>query len=356
MCGIFGYLATGEIKDNKGLFNLISALAKRSEVRGTDATGFSAFYGKDRGARLSPYLTDKMPLKASQFINLSANFNRMQSNMPSSLIGHTRASTGSANIINNNNHPFYGKKFDLAHNGSITNWQEKAKTHSLDCKSFTDSEVYLRFLEKNGLNEKDNDDFANLFASMDEKIGTNYALSLLNKYTGDVWLLRNEKPTVLFYTDLFGDTVYVWASTESIIRDAVEDNKVQFYKNFHGIEKSGTDTKKHYAYKLSILPDKIGNEEHNCVYYKIPIVEPKHTVHYSGNSSTIKSYEMVYSTYNSKTFTFCSYAQGRPPIDGMTREQYDELDDISEKINSLLGNDCYDTQIYGSAAWCLGGI
>lgn len=358
MCGIFGYLAVGEINDNKKLFSFLSALARKSEIRGSDATGFSAFYKRKDASKLLPgYVTDKLPLKASQFINMSANFNRLAMAMPSSFIGHTRASTGSANIINNNNHPFYGKKWDLVHNGSVINWQEKAKNFELDCRSFTDSETYLRFLEKNGIDSKPSDEMPALFGSMDDKIGQNYALSLLNKHNGDVWLLRNEKPTVLFHTTLFGDMVYVWASTESIIREAAESEKIVFSKEFRQVEKSGTETKKHHAYKLSLetTVDELHRPNH-CIYYEIPIVNKETKVYKQQTSHPVTYHEMVYSSYNFQTKCFVSYASNRPPIDGMTREQFDVLDDISEKINSLLGNDCYDTQIYGSAAWLCGGI
>jgi glucosamine 6-phosphate synthetase-like amidotransferase/phosphosugar isomerase protein len=148
MCGIFGY--TGIIKPEyrKPVYKLLKNLAIASEARGRDSTGFAARYPpiEDGPPRI---VADKIPMRASAYVNASPKFLDLQKNMPSSFIGHTRLGTGSTRHINNNNHPFFGSTYHMVHNGVIPSWKSIAKEYKLFMQSETDSEVILRLIEKN---------------------------------------------------------------------------------------------------------------------------------------------------------------------------------------------------------------
>ena len=143
MCGILGY--AGNIRKDKCAlaFKFLQELYSESEIRGQDSTGFSCkFYGIKR------VISDKMPYRASTFCMASHKFRKLKRKMPQLFIGHTRFGTGSSPIINNNNHPFHGKYYDMVHNGVVHSWRDIQKKNELSMDSETDSEVILRFIEK----------------------------------------------------------------------------------------------------------------------------------------------------------------------------------------------------------------
>ena len=125
MCGIFGY--AGNIhKDNyEPAFKLLKQLGRESEIRGADSTGFSCkFHDANK------IVTDKMPYRASIFDSTSHKFKKLRTKMPEFFIGHTRLGTGSSPIINNNNHPFYGKHYHMIHNGVVPSWKNIQKENN----------------------------------------------------------------------------------------------------------------------------------------------------------------------------------------------------------------------------------
>jgi predicted glutamine amidotransferase len=211
MCGIFGY--TGHIRKNRTeFFSLLGAIAAASEVRGTDSTGFAARL-KD-----GTLVCDKMPVPASTFRWLSGKFLSLQSRIPRAFIGHTRYGTGSSPLINNNNHPFWGNKFHMVHNGTIPSWRDTVNQNSLDMASETDSEVILRCFEKQLADGKDE---RGAIEWVLNNIWGNMAVALLKHDENSIWLFRNENPLWVFsLPDQFGGHTNIFCSTEEIFKFA----------------------------------------------------------------------------------------------------------------------------------------
>ncbi len=216
MCGIFGY--AGKISGDKSFLahKLLSRIAFYSEVRGIDSTGFSCKY------QGGPVITDKMPYRAGIFVRASHKFKRLRRKMPEFFIGHTRLGTGSTPLINNNNHPFYGSYYHMIHNGVVPSWRDVQKKQELSMTSETDSEVILRFLEKERFNKKRTKDAVeNLLGN----VWGNMAVALLEIDEPKVWLFRNENPISVYSIPkkIFGDDVYFFASLDSIFNNAWKD-------------------------------------------------------------------------------------------------------------------------------------
>lgn len=207
MCGIFGY--AGNSNKDELLHKFISVLAAESEERGVDSTGFSARF--DSGY----IVTDKMPFRASIFTEMSHKFARMVNKMPSTFIGHTRLGTGSSPIVNNNNHPFIGKDYDMVHNGVIPSWRDIAKEHKLDMTSETDSEVILRLFEQKHSKTKRIDTTIEWLL---ETVWGNMAVALLEKKRPLIWLFRNENPIHVFIINesVFGGPIHIFCSNKQI--------------------------------------------------------------------------------------------------------------------------------------------
>lgn len=139
--------------------------------------------------------------------------------MPELFIGHTRLGTGSSPVINNNNHPFYGRLFHMVHNGVIPSWRDIQKENQLSMNSETDSEVILRVIEKHMLSGK------NIINSVEETLDNvwgNMAVALLDKNNPIIWLFRNDNPINVFYVPrkVFGEDVYFFASLKDIFDNA----------------------------------------------------------------------------------------------------------------------------------------
>lgn len=263
MCGIFGY--AGNIsKDKYGLaFEFLKELAKESEIRGVDSTGFSC---KFRDTNI--VVTDKLPFRASIFTNASHKFRKLRRKMPDFFIGHTRLGTGSSPIINNNNHPFISKHYHMIHNGIVPSWKNVQKKHELSMKSETDSEVIIRMLEKS---REDGDNTRDSVKHVLNKVWGNMAVALLDLDSPYIWLFRNENPIFVFQVPpkVFGDDVFFFASLSTIFNDA--------WKTIFG-NKSDKDNvepiylKANKLYSISPVRKLLNNQDwHKFVLYNIDV-------------------------------------------------------------------------------------
>lgn len=227
MCGIWGY--AGNIGQDETVLahNFLINLAIASEARGTDSTGFAARY--DSGH----IIVDKMPYKASIYSHMSPRFTLLRRKMPSTLIGHTRLGSGSSPLINNNNHPFLGKKFHLVHNGVIPSWRDLKASHQVQLESETDSEIIIRCIEKKMEEQKSLQESVEWLL---DNIWGNMACALLDLNTSDIFLFRNENPIYVFQVppNIFGpESVIFFASTEEIFDTAWKATfKGKAYKKF----------------------------------------------------------------------------------------------------------------------------
>ena len=212
MCGIFGYAGYIHKQKQETAWRFLRNLARESEVRGADSTGFSCRYSD------STFVSDKIPLRASSFVLGSSRFKKLKYDMPQTFIGHTRLGTGSSPQINNNNHPFFGNYFNMVHNGVIPSWRSIQKTHNLSMTSETDSEVALRLIE----NHYKDKSIQNSVEWLLENVWGNMAIALLDKRAPNIWLFRNENPIHVFKIPkrIFGDTVHFFCSLDSIFAEA----------------------------------------------------------------------------------------------------------------------------------------
>jgi len=200
MCALFGLLDFDRVLSTKKKNRILAVLSQECEVRGTDATGIAY----NAGGQLRIY---KRPVPAHQ----------LRINVPSGVkfvMGHTRMTTQGSAQKNYNNHPFMGtydgKKFALAHNGTL--WNDKKlkkvlpKTHIQ-----TDSYVAAQLLEQAGTL-----DFFSL-KDMAEAVEGSFTFTVLDS-DDNLYVVKGDNPLTIFD---YGSFV-VYASTGTILEQAIK--------------------------------------------------------------------------------------------------------------------------------------
>lgn len=142
ICGIAGFIGTS--KHPNITYQLATRLFERSEVRGSDASGFWGCQPGDTGA----VVYHKEPRRSTQFVHSDA-WKRLKTMDLNILILHTRQSSqgvGDAST-NRNNHPFTStdRSIGLVHNGRILEYSTLKKRY--ETRSDCDSEILLRLFE-----------------------------------------------------------------------------------------------------------------------------------------------------------------------------------------------------------------
>ncbi len=212
MCALFGWLDVKGIVPHKVLKKLTQELANASEERGTDAAGIS--YVKNN--KVTIY---KRPKPAHKLKFTFPEDTR-------AVMGHTSLTTQGNQKYNWNNHPFHGKagkEFAFAHNGVLYNDSQLRKEKKLPPTFIeTDSYVAVQLIEKQGtLN------FESL-KSMAEDVQGNFTFTLLDE-ENTLYFVKGSSPMHLIYFEMFG--LYVYASTESIMRKALKATGLHKYKS-----------------------------------------------------------------------------------------------------------------------------
>ena len=151
MCGLTGILLSDQARSSRELqvvAELFTELLVGSEHRGPYATGV---------ALINPsgdYYVSKNPVSASQFVT-SRDYRLVidkLGNDTTLLMGHTRWPTRGSHLNNENNHPLVsGGKSPciMTHNGHVTNHLVLSQIMKLKREAEVDSEVILRFAERN---------------------------------------------------------------------------------------------------------------------------------------------------------------------------------------------------------------
>lgn len=202
MCCLFGLIDYRGTLSAKQKTRLIRALSVAAEARGTDATGIA--YNTEHGLQIY-----KRPLPA----------HRLRLNIPGSarvIMGHTRMATQGRAKKNENNHPFRGRvageQFALAHNGVLYNdYQLRRTMHLPATKIETDSFIAVQLLEQ----EKSLD-----LRSMVEQVEGSFTFTVLTA-RDDIHFVKGDNPLCLVHFP--GAGVYVYASTEEILKTALYD-------------------------------------------------------------------------------------------------------------------------------------
>lgn len=211
MCGICGAMGPSINQD------FFKKLLIGSKIRGTDATGFYASYCDDRDS----YIV-KNNVDADVFFEKDASIISERLAGAKILIGHTRAATiGSCND-NNNNHPLYGNRYVLVHNGSVST-TDSIKDYKYLGK--VDSEKALAMIETHGLEGL-------------RKIHGSASLVWSARGDNKVFFWRHTNPMCIGRIN--GDPNFYWASTRAILSDAIP-----------GIGSLETDADRIYELKFS---------------------------------------------------------------------------------------------------------
>lgn len=237
LCGIFGFI--GKSKHPKVTYDLLQSLFLKTEIRGTDATGFYALEPGD-GA----IILDKEPVKSSEYIKRDIWTKTFAENCDVDLfIGHCRQTSlgGGPEKINKNNHPHWSddRKVAMTHNGKIPEFG--ALKSRYDVESECDSEILLRMFESAQIIARDKEEelkkeFPTLTPFLAQRLlglkeifsRVNYgAMAVAIAERGDdnqryLWLFRDdERPLhVVDMRETLGQIFY--CSTDSIWRNALE--------------------------------------------------------------------------------------------------------------------------------------
>lgn len=228
MCGIVGYISSQPYTPDEWttIERILVRLLVAAERRGTDATGVAYLYNHE-------LFYDKQPVPANVYIKQRwpALQERFATRRPTVCVGHTRAKTVGAASDNLNNHPIVSKALGLAmvHNGCFGNYEALFAAQRLRREGAVDSEVLLRLVEADLLDEtrKQRINVATAVVNAYRQvsgsaatafIGVDYPRSLVLARDGaPLWLgLRDDLHTIFF------------ASTEGILRDAMGQRTTKY--------------------------------------------------------------------------------------------------------------------------------
>lgn len=252
LCGIFGFI--GRSKNPKVTYELLHNLFLKTEVRGTDATGFYATHPGD-----SSIIFDKEPVKSSEYIKKEVWTKVFEKNSDVDLfIGHCRQTSvgGGPERVNKNNHPHWShdRRVAITHNGKIPEFT--ALKSRYDIESECDSEILLRMFESAQIIAKDKEEelkkeFPTLTPFLAERLTglkeifsrVNYgAMAVAIAERGDdnqryLWLFRDDdRPLhVVDMRETLGQIFY--CSTAEIWRNALDATPILKKEN----NKEGVD-------------------------------------------------------------------------------------------------------------------
>ena len=148
MCGIIGMI--GNTKENRWneTHRILTHLFLSAETRGRDATGFVAQPDPLKGWGDGRIVTDKEPIRSSQFVDENPAWRGLKHRRCSMVLGHVRWATHGDPADPQNNHPHISGHLALVHNGILTSHRDLADKFCLRLKSDCDSEVLLRIIER----------------------------------------------------------------------------------------------------------------------------------------------------------------------------------------------------------------
>mgnify|MGYP000846603168 FL=1 len=213
MCCLFGLIDYGHSLTGRQKNHMLSVLASACEVRGTDATGIAY----NVGGTLRIY---KRPVPAHRLRFRVPDMARV-------ILGHTRMTTQGSAKRNYNNHPFLGVAgkdvFALAHNGMLHNDLTLRKgLHLPKTKIQTDSYIAVQLIEqKKALN------FGSL-KYMAEQVEGSFTFTVLDR-RDLLYIVKGDNPLCLLHFPSLG--LYLYASTEEILRRAISQMDLDAYKS-----------------------------------------------------------------------------------------------------------------------------
>ena len=203
MCCLFGVIDHGRKLTGRQRGQLIRALARESEARGTDAAGIAY----NSAGQLCIYKRPGPAHKLNFFVPEDARV----------IMGHSRMTTQGKAKYNKNNHPFSGKvpgtRFALAHNGVLYNDHIlRAEKHLPHTGIQTDSYVAVQLIEQQRALTPDS------LKYMAESVEGSFVFTVLDD-KDTLTFVKGDNPLCLLHFP--GPDLYVYASTEEILRKAL---------------------------------------------------------------------------------------------------------------------------------------
>lgn len=209
MCGIFGFVSN-EIYNPGEFWRFADRLFYHTERRGHQASGFAATAD---GA----FVTDKRALSAEYFTKISKPWRNLRYSKKVALIGHTRAATSGSPDKNENNHPFHGPRYSVAHNGGVGAHRRVAEALGYRLRTECDSELLLHLVEDG---KTIDDGVIRAYNEVDRLSWM--AVCILERKKGLVHLFRdNQSPCSIISLPRWNVTIF--CSTKYIVADALED-------------------------------------------------------------------------------------------------------------------------------------
>ncbi len=190
MCGISGIVPLSKDISKTTILEIMKHLLLENRTRGGDATGLASWDMEKN--KVTVY---KQAEEAKDFIpNLKEEF------IVGPTFGHNRAKTRGDPADPENNHPMYGEKFCLIHNGIVTSMKNLPE---YKYKGQCDTEVLLSYIEQFGIRDGIT------------KIDGSAALAIMSPENKTFYLYRHTSPLFLAY---YPGKAFVFSSTEAPLK------------------------------------------------------------------------------------------------------------------------------------------
>ena len=245
MCGIIGMSFRRDDKYREReiakLGNLFTKALVKAQARGSAATSVTLVSRDNKEDTRPKVLTLRSPVAAEEFVN-SDKYKQVISklnNSSLSIIGHTRAVTGSATAKNNyNNHPHIAGPVVGVHNGYVVNDKELWKKYSafkyMKPRGSCDSEIIFALINHRLQGNLKNTDEA--IARAIEEIEGWYAIAVVNmKEPEKVFILRDRVAPLDIVWWGYGKTA-MFASNYDYIAGPFEETKLPGTLRRHVLE------------------------------------------------------------------------------------------------------------------------
>jgi glucosamine 6-phosphate synthetase-like amidotransferase/phosphosugar isomerase protein len=140
MCGIIGIIPLSNSVSKETTLDIVKFLLVENEHRGRDASGIATMNVVDKKV-----LVCKQAEAAKEFIT-----HLTTEHIWGPVIGHTRAKTRGEPEDPENNHPMFGTKYCMVHNGMVHSMKELPE---YKLKGKCDTEVLLSYFETRGIKQ-----------------------------------------------------------------------------------------------------------------------------------------------------------------------------------------------------------
>jgi hypothetical protein len=230
MCGVFGIIARNKNYSKKELFNILEKLAKLSQVRGKDTSGFAYRFGIDETVKVlkGPFSINNL-LKSLDYKKLKEEIiNKSGSDEVFTAFGHARLVTNGTQLEDNNNQPVIKDNFIGVHNGIIANVDELWEKHPDLKRAYEiDTEflfAYMRELLQQETKQKKLSHAQACFKVNSEVFGT--LSTAFFDADNDVFILFSNCGSLYVLTDY--DSILIFGSESNILKQVI--NKFTFLR------------------------------------------------------------------------------------------------------------------------------